>query len=184
MELKNSLVGAVVGAVIGIGLLIAAYFLFGIEHTGFAIVTAILVGLGVRWKVATKGHVSYVRGALTAVLAIASFVGGKFLVAEIASLQATKSMAQFHKAEAPPLTADANDTDTSSGDAAEEVETFLPDQSGPSIGGALRTRRPNQSYPIIDVICLSVAALIAYELGRGSGMAHAVPVTEAEQPPA
>ena len=37
--------------------------------------------------VATRGHASYARGALTALLAIAAFVGGKFVVAEVATRQ-------------------------------------------------------------------------------------------------
>ena len=66
-------------------MLIAAYFFIGTEHTAVAIVVALLVGLGVRAMVATKGHPSYARGVLTALIAMATFLGGKYIVVEIAS---------------------------------------------------------------------------------------------------
>ena len=56
MQLGKALVGAVIGGAIGIGLLVAAYFLFRTEHTGLAILVAVCVGLGVRAMAATKGH--------------------------------------------------------------------------------------------------------------------------------
>ena len=72
MQFGKTLVGAIIGAVLGIGLLIAVYLLAGIDKMWMAIPVAILTGIGVRMVAATSGHASYLRGAITVVLAMAA----------------------------------------------------------------------------------------------------------------
>ena len=62
MQFGKTLVGAIIGAVLGIGLLIAVYLLAGIDKMWMAIPVAILTGIGVRMVAATSGHASYLRG--------------------------------------------------------------------------------------------------------------------------
>ena len=94
MQLKNALIGAIVGGLIGIGVLVAAFMFFGAQHTALALVVAVLVGVGVRAMVSTKGHASYLRGAITALVAIAAFVGGNFVVAKFAQSQMAANAGQ------------------------------------------------------------------------------------------
>jgi len=183
MHFKSALVGAVVGGAVGIGVLIAAYFLFGADHMALAVVVAILTGLGVRMCVATKGHASYARGALTALLALIAFMGGKFLVAEIASRQATVSVIDAPKNPAPPPAAELSEQESSSDEASTETtdETAAveiqrqrdraPAGQSPVFGEIPRGPRLNDALSMGDFLWLFAAALIAYELGRGSGMA-------------
>ncbi len=62
MQFGKTLVGAIIGAAIGVGLLLAAGLLFGWDGFWLAIPFAIVTGLGVRLFAATKGHASYARG--------------------------------------------------------------------------------------------------------------------------
>ena len=95
MQFGKSLLGAIIGAAVGIGLLLAVYLLLGIDKVWMAIPFAILTGLGVRMFVSTAGHASYVRGAMTMVIALAGYIGGWYLVAkgDDGSRQCTKSQA-------------------------------------------------------------------------------------------
>jgi hypothetical protein len=210
MQFTRALVGAVIGGAVGAAMLVAAYFLFGSEHTALAIVVALLVGVGVRMMVTTRGHASYVRGALTAVLAIAAFMVGKFVVAEIASRQIVTFAQQPVRASLPPAPAgEASDEQGAAeespateeqGTAAESAATdaqaateeqasasseALGEQAGEMTlqqrevagesvqlraeGPVRRPPRAQYAFSTWDFIWLSVAALVAYELGRGSG---------------
>ena len=87
MQFGKSLVGGIIGAAIGVA------FLFAIYHfsDGFwsAVPFAILTGLGVRMAVNTAGHPSYARGALTAIIALAAYIGGLSLVAYVVATRAS-----------------------------------------------------------------------------------------------
>ena len=48
--------------------------LTGWDKAWLAILVAIITGVGVRWAANTSGHASYVRGALTALVAILAFL--------------------------------------------------------------------------------------------------------------
>jgi hypothetical protein len=189
MQFKRSLTGAVIGGAIGIAILMAAHFLFGTEHTALAIVVALAVGFGVRSMVSTRGHASYARGALTALLAIAAFVGGKLVIAEVAARQMTAFAQQpvrpSDPAPQPSEPADAQPAGESSDSASSAVsepaepaqrDVQLSDQSErPRIGEPLRNRPPAKvALSTWDFIWLTVAALVAYELGRGSGTSQLV----------
>src|ERR1043166_9337125 len=69
MQFGKTLVGAIIGGALGIGLLILVYLQFGIDKMWMAIPVAVLTGLGVRMVVATSGHASYLRGAITKAVA-------------------------------------------------------------------------------------------------------------------
>jgi hypothetical protein len=168
MQFKNALIGAIVGGLIGIGVLVAAFMFFGTQHTALALVVAVLVGVGVRMMVATKGHTSYMRGALTALVAILAFVGGNILVAKVAQSQIVANAAAPRQTAAPAPVADA-EAEESPAVAVEPAEAAVetrPTMAAPARGvrGSLKS-----AYTTWDVIWLSVAMLVAYEFGRGSG---------------
>jgi hypothetical protein len=186
MQLQRALVGAVIGGVIGVLILIGAYFLAGAEHTALAIVVAILVGLGVRTMVATKGHASYARGALAAVVALAAFVGGKMVVAGIAAGQTDTGIQRSNSPAPPPAAKEelgAGDESTAANLPAEtavhadqgHAPLSPPDANRPPMAPKIKL-----AYSPWDFLWLSVAALVAYELGRGSGTAPASPAIDPE----
>jgi hypothetical protein len=126
MRLGKALVGGIVGAAIGIALLFAVIRF----SDGFwsAIPFAIITGLGVRMAVGSGGRASYFRGALTAILALAAYIGGLSLVAQVTTARANapkpKSAVLQNAADAA---ADPNDKD-----AAAEPVTPAPDTSRPT----------------------------------------------------
>ena len=172
MQLGKALVGAVIGSAIGVALLVAAYFLFRTEHTAFAILVAVCVGLGVRAMAATKGHASYVRGALTALVAIGAFMGGNLLIVELATRQVAASAVQPARASDAAAEVSAKDASGPASDAPAAEMSGRDDR--PRLGGgAIGNVRVRKEFSAWEFILLSVAALVAYELGRGTGTATA-----------
>lgn len=167
MQFAKSVIGGVIGAAIGVALLFAIYQF----SDGFwsAVPFAILTGLGVRMAVNTTGHPSYARGALTALIALAAYIGGLNSVASVTTA----------RAKAPKAHAVASDTSSSeSGDSENKDATaavpapVIETQS--STAGAEGHRGPMiapQQFSTWNFIWLGVAAFIAYELGRGSDAA-------------
>ena len=169
MQFGKTLVGAIIGAALGIGLLIAVYLLAGIDKMWMAIPVAILTGLGVRMVAATSGHASYLRGAITVVLAMAAYLGGLAVTRAVANHRA----ATVSKANPPRA---AVEEPGAPGDAkSEEPAADAPPVNAPPVApaptdlSAHRPAMPNQPISTWDFISLAVAALVAYELGRGTG---------------
>jgi hypothetical protein len=165
MQLGKALIGAVVGSAIGIGLILAIYYAIALDHTALAILVAVCAGLGVRTLVTTTAHVSYLRGVLTCVIAILAFAASKFLIADLAARGA------FAKPMKPVAARPADDAtdEKEAGDSgpAQPVET--PQPVVVQQGGASGAMHGPQAFSTWDFVLLSVAALVAYELGRGTG---------------
>jgi hypothetical protein len=175
MQLGKALVGAIIGAALGIGLLIAVYLLFQIDHVALAIGVALLTGLGVRTLVSTTGHASYTRGAVTGILALAAYVGGWLLVAELAKAHAAAAPRRpAVAAKVAEKQADEPADATDQAPVVEEPQQFDRQPPGP---GVPKSAAPGQNP--LDYVWLAIAALVAYELGRGTG---AKPVEAAEEP--
>jgi hypothetical protein len=169
MQLGKSLVGALVGGAIGIGVLVALYMLTGWDKAWLAIPVAITTGLGVRSAATTGGHASYARGALTAVVAILAFLAFYPVVAKVAVRGA---IAQPIVAD--PLAAQTTEANTAQTDAAEAAAVEprqVEERPVPDVGAVPRPR--NQQFSTWDFLWLSIAGLIAYELGRGTAAAPA-----------
>lgn len=177
MQLGKSLVGGIIGAALGIGLLVAIYLLFALDHVGLAVPVAILTGLGVRTMVSTSGHASYARGAITGLLALAAYVGGWYLVADLATRRA-------RAAPKPPTpvtavdSADAGEPSDAPVVEAPPVQERAPVRANPSGAATRKAVAPGQNP--MDYIWLGIAALVAYELGRGTA-AKRVEVVEGEE---
>jgi hypothetical protein len=118
MQLGKSLVGAIIGAALGIGLLILINALTAWDKYWLAIPVAILTGLGVRWVADTNGHPSYVRGVLTGVIAILAFMLGQYAVAKVATL----------RSEAKPIVAQLDDVRAA--DQVDNADTNEADDAG------------------------------------------------------
>jgi len=169
MQLGKALVGAIIGAAVGIGMLIAVYLTLKIDKFWLAIPFAIITGLGVRMLV-TAGHASYVRGVLTMLLAMAAYFVGLTVVAKVATARANKVALK------PAITVEETaETDTTDGETTkEETPPPAPPVALPRNTEAptMRSAAPGPGSPW-DIIWLAVAALAAYELGRGSSSAMA-----------
>ncbi len=176
MQLGKSLLGGIIGAAVGIGLLLAVYRVFGIDKGWLAIPFAIVTGLGVRAMVSTSGHASYFRGALTMLLALAGYIGGWYLAASMAQARANAMTLK-------PVAVDQKSTEAAGGGSKEEAAPAPPPPSSidsealaPS---SRRSMAPKGAMSTFDIICLAIAALVAYELGRGSGISAPAPTAEA-----
>ncbi|HEX2475482.1 MAG TPA: hypothetical protein VHK01_12085 [Lacipirellulaceae bacterium] len=170
MQLGKSLVGAIIGGLVGIALCIAITKLSGGWDTMWlAIPVALVTGLGVRWMATTKGHPSYARGALTAIIAIAAFLASFPIAAQITT-QGAAARPINAQASAEPANDAADDAaDAPANDAQPAAPAREPgsDLAGP---GPMRQRPPDRSP--WEYVALGIAALVAYELGRGSGVAR------------
>lgn len=184
MQLKNALIGAIVGGLIGVGVLVVAFMFFGAQHTALALVVAALVGMGVRTMVSTKGHASYLRGAITALVAIVAFVGGNFVVAKFAQSQMAANAGQPMRAAEVAPKPSVEQAEEASDAPAEPVADQAQRERRVSVAPAGGRMRPamKQAFSTWDFIWISVATLVAYELGRGSAPSVAVPPL-AEAPP-
>src|SRR5689334_8451521 len=101
MQFGKTLVGGIIGAVLGVVLLIAVYLAAGIDKMWMAIPVAVLTGLGVRMVAATSGHGSYLRGAITVLLAMGAYLGGLAILRTVANHRAeTVAKANPPRAEA------------------------------------------------------------------------------------
>jgi hypothetical protein len=177
MQLGKALLGAIIGAAVGIGLLLVVYLTFGLDKVWLAIPFAIITGLGVRMLVSTTGHPSYARGALTMLIALAAYIGGWFLVAQVATARANAPS----KLPTPSVEAPAEPGEDSKDATTTEAPPVQPAAPVKTATPAARPPAPKpMSYSTWDIIFLAAAALIAYEMGRGSGLTPA----PAETPPA
>jgi hypothetical protein len=175
MQLGKSLVGALIGSAVGVGLTLATYYFFALDHTGLAILVAVCAGLGVRAVVNTKAHASYLRGGLTCIVAIVAFAACKFLIADLAVRGA------FAKPMKPVVARpaeDASDREAAAEGPTQPIEAPQPDRPQQT-GGAVGAMHAPPSFSTWDFVLLSIAALVAYELGRGTG-AHAAAVAVAD----
>ncbi|HEX4414093.1 MAG TPA: hypothetical protein VH107_10730 [Lacipirellulaceae bacterium] len=168
MQFAKSLVGAIIGAAVGIALLFAIYRF----SDGFwsAIPFAILTGLGVRMAVTTGGHPSYARGALTAIIALAAYIGGLSLVAYTATARANAPVAHVAAADQSSEgkgDGENKDADAAASQIAETKTNTMPTEGhrGPIVGP--------QQFNTWNFVWLGIAAFVAYELGRGSDAATA-----------
>jgi hypothetical protein len=135
-----------------------------------------VTGLGVRALVSTSGHASYTRGALTAILALAAYVGGWFVVAEVAKARARSAPKPAVAAAAAKASEEGAEKDAEPAPAAPLVEPVRPIERGPTGQAMPKSATPGQNP--LDYVWLAIAGLVAYELGRGTG---AKPVVVGEE---
>jgi hypothetical protein len=168
MQLGKTLVGAIIGGALGIGLLIAVYLLFGIDKMWMAIPVALLTGFGVRMVAATSGRASYLRGAITVLLAMGAYLGGLAITRAVANYRAetvSKASPPRAAAEEPGEPGEATDEEP----VADAPPVDAPPAAPANFDRAARRPAVAPQFSTWDFLSLAVAALVAYELGRGSG---------------
>ncbi|MFO0791836.1 MAG: hypothetical protein U0805_20430 [Pirellulales bacterium] len=164
MQLGKAVLGAVVGGAIGIGLLLVLYLTAGLDQVWLAIPFAIITGLGVRMLVSTSGHASYARGAVTMILALAAYIGGWMLVAQVATARANAPK----KMPVPATTAADKEGEGTGNAEAAPATPPPPVAQAPMAHVDMKARGGPRQFSTWDFIWLAIAALVAYELGRGS----------------
>ena len=169
MQLGKTIVGAIIGAVLGIGLLIVVYLFFGVDKMWMAIPVAILTGLGVRMLAVTSGNASYMRVALTVLLAMGAYLGGLAITKAVANHRAEKAS---QAAPAPRSEEPADAGDAKEGQATEAKAVEAPVAAPVKMDPSLHRVSLPTAFSTWDFLSLAVAALVAYELGRGSEGAH------------
>jgi hypothetical protein len=184
MQLGKTLVGAVIGGLVGAAVCVAITKFTGWDKMWLAILVALLTGIGVRLLVDTRGHASYARGALTAILAVAAYflsfwastlITTKGAAAREITAQAGERPAGNEGAAADAADGEATDeadgeTENADDEAANDAEPAAPAATGQRrelASDIPRNPRPAERSPW-EYIALGVAALIAYQLGRGS----------------
>jgi hypothetical protein len=118
MQVGRTLLGAILGAAVGTAMLMAVYLTTGHDLVWLVIPFAIVTGLGVRLVETTIGHVSYARGALTALVAILGYIGAWACASQVMAV----------RAHAPRAGVVAETTAADAGDAAIEQERDAPER--------------------------------------------------------
>jgi hypothetical protein len=181
MQFGKSLIGAIIGAAIGVALLVVVYLQFGKDNMWLAIPVAILTGLGVRLAIARTGHASYARGALTVLIALGAYLGGLQVTTALANRKASDLSKGVARVETETDAKAATDDAKGAEDAA-PVPAPGPEQKAPANvamrgGGEMRRPQLPKTFSTWDFLALAVAALVAYELGRGSGGVYTTPAS-------
>jgi hypothetical protein len=175
MGLGPTLIGAIVGAAVGVGLHQFLEVGLQMEASWFFIVIGLLTGLGVRQaNKSLVGRVSYFRGAISGLVALAAIVGSIYLVS---LLMAKKDTVKSGKPLAAETAEDAGqDADGEAADA--DALPPAPEAAERATTGAAVGRvgaRPDD-FNTWQFVFMAVGTFIAYELGRGSGpSAHGAP---------
>lgn len=179
----GTLIGGIVGAVVGVAIHVAlATGMFGepIEASWFAIITGLLTGLGVRQATKAGAGVSYARGAVAALIALAA------IVLTFPAIQ--KTMTTMAKAPAPrpaqdaddaTETDDATDADKDAAAAEDEPAEKAATATAPAVavGGENKLPAMPNEFNTWQFLYMALGALLAYQFGRGSE-------ARAYQPPA
>lgn len=172
MGVGPTLLGGIVGAAVGVGLhLVLETGMLGkpIEASWFAIVIGLLTGLGVRQANRTHMERSYLRGAISAAIALAAILCSTLLIAEVLKKRDAAALMKPTAATAEPATGDDDEAsdDASAGEAAAEVtpdeQALNPALTGNAVKGGRGAFNPWQ------FVFMALGALVAYEFGRGGG---------------
>jgi hypothetical protein len=188
MSLGPTLVGGVIGAAVGVGLHLIVELTTGFEAPWFAIVIGLMTGLGVHQaNKSLDGNVSYLRGAITAAIALGAIVGSTPLISKLVSPRTavasdSKTAAASKDAEAED---DAGEGSAAASDGAEDDATESDSREGDRTGSGVGVGQPGRGttpFNVFQFIYMAVGTFIAYEFGRGTGKSVAVPSSPVDEP--
>jgi hypothetical protein len=174
MGVGPTLLGGVVGAAVGVALhTLLETGMLGkpIEASWFAIVIGLLTGLGVRQANRTHMERSYLRGALSGLIALAAIYGSTVVIAEVMKKrdQAMKTKPAAAMDGTVEKEGDATQRDETSTAEAETPGEETDRTINPAItGGVVGNPRAGDFNPW-QFVFMAIGALVAYELGRGVG---------------
>jgi hypothetical protein len=185
-----TLLGGVAGAAVGVALHVALEMgVLGrqISAPWFVVFTGLLTGLGVRLaNKSLAGRVSYMRGAVAAVIALAgillTFPAMKYALTVRGESETKEALA--NRGENKPADADADASDEPAEgtdvDPGERRPANLEEGVG-VVGEGGRMPNP-QDFNLKMAIYMALGALLAYDFGRGVGARRAAPESSAPPP--
>jgi hypothetical protein len=182
-----TLVGGGIGAVVGMGLHLLVESTTGFEAPWFALVIGLLTGLGVHQaNKSLAGRVSYLRGAISAAIALAAIVGSPQVIATIAAKNDAAVGGKNNAAKpAAPAASGENRRDesaaTTAGDDTEATAAPGELRGSPAVGAQVGITRPGD-FNVWQFVFMAVGTFIAYEFGRGTGKGVATPNSPVEEP--
>ncbi|BBO30891.1 hypothetical protein [Lacipirellula parvula] len=170
MGVGPTLLGGIVGAAVGVGLhTLLETGLLGkpIEASWFAIIIGLLTGVGVRQ--ANRQHMerSYLRGAISGIVALAAIYGSTVVIAEIMKKRDVSIAAKPATTAVDEATGDEA-ADGAAATAQEPVET-PQETANPALGGMGTMQTRASDLNPWQFVWIAIGALVAYELGRGAG---------------
>lgn len=188
MGVGPTLLGGVVGAAVGVGLhTLLETGMLGkpVEASWFAIVIGLLTGLGVRQANRTHMERSYLRGAISGIIALAAIYGSTVLIAEIMKKRdlavATKPAAAA-TAEASEENGDEPSDVTATADAETPTDEPAERSLNPALGDANVVGARAGDINPWQFVFMALGALVAYEFGRGAGAPKTAEPTDATPP--
>jgi hypothetical protein len=182
MRFGPTLIGAIVGAAVGVVLHLALEILGGIEAPWFAVIIGLLVGLCVRkFDKSCAGQVSYVRGAIAGLIALGAIVGSTYVLGAALTKQASLVSAKPIRVTEGPAQADAA-SDNVGAPTSEIDPDMVEAPTKPIVGaGAGRVARRGE-FNVLQFTFIALGTFIAYELGRGTVRAAASQQPAVEPP--
>lgn len=188
MGVGPTLLGGIVGAAVGVGLhalLETGLVAKPVEASWFAIVIGVLTGVGVRQ--ANRAHMerSYLRGAISGVIALAAIYGSSVLIAEIMKKRDLAITAKPVAASSGEIDDEASDGEADEATTAEgetSAEADAEKTMNPALAaGVAGNPRAGDLNPW-QFGFMALGALAAYELGRGAGESKRAEPTDATPP--
>ena len=189
MSLGKAVVGGVVGALVGGAAQVATEQAIG-QAFWFPVVTGLITAIGVRkFDPSTSTSVSFLRGGLAAVLALAGIFGAALVGSKISM---ERARAESEKAVAPVQTntepapvdsgdpADSGDEDASDDDdqgdedQGDEDQEEAPEVEQPPAQEIVISTKPSAEpvsqlkFALKDFICMAAGTFLAYEFSRGT----------------
>jgi hypothetical protein len=153
--------------------MVAVEAILGRESPWLVLAVAVLVGGGALLAGRKRVPVSYLRGALAAVITLVAFIGGKYVVAAVLTGQHGDGIRVDNGAgvdgdeegqEAVPPAAESS----------RGTDRLVPPGST-AVPGRAALRGTKGDLTAFEIILLGVGAFVAYELGRGAAPRPAAP---------
>ncbi|MDC0936293.1 hypothetical protein OAS39_08385, partial [Pirellulales bacterium] len=184
MNPGKTLVGGVIGAAVAIGIYTVLKTQMQMDAPWFPVVIGILTGLGVRQAQGSAKNISYLRGAVSGVIAAGAMLGAE----QVVKMVLTQDTAN---AAVPQVAAPAgDDADADDGDGAADAEAPAREMPTPktpitgAVGSESTLASQHKKDEVWPFIFMAVGIFLAYELARGSAdRAVADSGGEASEPP-
>lgn len=171
MDFGKTLVGGLLGAVVGGGAHAGIEIGTGAEASWFPLVTGVLTGLGVRkFDPSVLTSASYLRGAIAALLGLAGIFGGIQGSSAVQSRGLSEMVAPEFVDSQPAAVEESEEAGVGDEQASEEPPTPppAPAVTPGSAASAPRTKIRADNFSVWNFVMIGLGAFLAYELGRGN----------------
>ncbi len=174
MRILKAILGGLVGGGLGIAVVASINAFAGYNADWLGLVTGFLTGFCVRYIVRGTGKSNYVCGAVAALLTLAAIVFSDYAAATVLNVRTAHLLAPSPPAADQPKVDEDNTVDklhverVQTNDVNQRVKPAFPTSPG----------QPANRYDTVHVVWLSLAAVIAYLLGRSESPLPTQPVSD------